>query len=70
MTTLVDLAHATYPAQHRCKLCDVALRYVNHRWVDGAASAWCWQGLTEHVPREVKAAAPVVTPSPLLRWWR
>jgi hypothetical protein len=69
MTNLPDLARALYPRQHRCSACNVALTEPSRgMFKDGSGSEWCHDGLTRHEAREVLPAAPVILPSPILRW--
>lgn len=65
--TLVDGAHALYPIQHLCASCSVVVRLIHGRWTDGGGSGWCWSGTTQHAGVPLQRAAPVISPSPLLR---
>lgn len=60
--TLVDLARANYPEQHRCRHCSNVVRKVESRWIDGAGAEECPTGGTLHwgIPQRT------VAPSPLL----
>lgn len=62
MTTLVDMARANYPEQHRCRHCSNVVNKIDSRWLDGAGSADCPTGGTEHwgVPDHQVGRSPLL----------